>query len=368
MRPDLYVGLISGTSVDGIDAVLVEFGDHQVKLIESLSRAYPDALREAILDATRSPSECTIDDVGALDTRIGRAFSEAAIALLESASRSPAEVIAIGSHGQTLRHQPDTTRPYTLQAGDPSIIATGTGITTVADFRRQDLALGGQGAPLVPPFHEWLFAEAGKDIVVANLGGIANVTLLPGDGTATAGFDTGPANTLLDAWIRRTEQRDFDRDGAWASGGTVVDVLLETLLADEYIVRAPPKSTGFEHFNLAWLEQQGIDGLDPRDVQATLLEFSARSLTLAIDRVMPGRQAIYLCGGGAHNGLLVERIDALSPGATVAPTSTRGLAPDWVEAAAFAWLARERLAGRPGNVPSVTGARRPSPLGGVYEP
>lgn len=365
MRPELYVGLISGTSVDGIDAALVEFGDKTVKLHATLATPYPDSLREAILRAIRSPESCTIDDAGSLDARIGLEFGKATLALLDKAGQTPAAIRAIGSHGQTLRHQPDQTPPFTVQAGDPSLIATCTGITTVADFRRQDLALGGQGAPLVPPFHEWLFAETGKSIVVANIGGIANLTLLPGDGRATSGFDTGPGNTLLDAWIRKTQQRDFDEDGRWAASGTVIDSLLDTLLADDYIQRSPPKSTGFEHFNLEWLERQGIDGLEPADVQATLLEYTARTLAAAI-----GAEplTVYLCGGGAHNGHLVERLRALLPGTMVSTTDDRGLPPDWVEASAFAWLARERLAGRPGNLPAVTGARRPSLLGGIYEP
>ena len=368
MRPDLYVGLISGTSVDGIDAALVEFGDRRVKLIHKHSHAYPDSLREAILAAIRSPADCTIDDFGSLDARIGIAFGEAALALLDGADRNPAGITAIGSHGQTLRHQPDAEPPFTLQAGDPAIIATATGITTVADFRRQDLALGGQGAPLVPPFHEWLFAEAGRSVVVANLGGIANLTLLPADGSPARGFDTGPANTLLDAWIRRCRNLDYDKDGRWAASGTVDDELLEAMLGDDYLRRAPPKSTGFEYFNLDWLARFAIDDLEPENVQATLLELTARSLTQAIEESLPDREAICLCGGGASNGRLVERIAALAPGVAVESTRSRGLAPDWVEAVAFAWLARERLAGRPGNLPAVTGARRPSPLGGIYEP
>lgn len=366
MRVDLYLGMISGTSVDGIDAALVAFADHSVQLLATHSYAYPEALKSRLLAAIRNPAATTVDDVGALDTLVGRAFRDAALALIESSGQNPSDIKAIGSHGQTLRHRPDDASPFTLQVGDPATIATGTGITTVADFRRQDLALGGQGAPLVPPFHDWLFGGGETPTVVANIGGIANITILPGNGRPLGGFDTGPGNTLMDAWIRRNRGKPFDAGGGWAATGTVVESLLDRLLDDDYFSRPPPKSTGFEHFNLEWLAAANIDGIDPADVQATLLELTAQSLATAVERTVPDCTTLALCGGGVHNGTLVARIQGLLPSIDVTSTASRGLDPDWVEAAAFAWLARERMAGRFGNAPTVTGARRESPLGAIY--
>ena len=316
--------------------------------------------------AIRHPATTTVDDVGALDTLVGKAFRDAALALLVKAGRQASDIKAIGSHGQTLRHRPDDTPPFTIQVGDPATIAAGTGITTVADFRRQDLALGGQGAPLVPPFHDWLFGGSEASSVVANIGGIANITILPGNHGQVSGFDTGPGNTLMDAWILRQRGETFDAGGGWAATGTVNETLLERLLDDEYFSRSPPKSTGFEHFNLDWLAAANIDDLDPGDVQATILELTARSLTDAISEAAPICTTLALCGGGVHNATLTARIQALLPSVEVVSTASRGLHPDWVEAAAFAWLARERLAGRPGNLPAVTGASQLSTLGAIY--
>jgi anhydro-N-acetylmuramic acid kinase len=366
VRVDLYLGMISGTSVDGIDAALVAFADHSVELLATQSHAYPDALKARLLAAIRSPAATTVDEVGALDTLVGRAFRDAALALIESSGQHASDVKAIGSHGQTLRHRPDNSPPFTLQLGDPATIATGTGITTVADFRRQDLALGGQGAPLVPPFHDWLFGDGDTSTVVANIGGIANITILPGNGRPLGGFDTGPGNTLMDAWTRRHRDQPFDAGGGWAATGMVDEALLHRLLDDDYFTRPPPKSTGFEHFNLDWLAAANIDDIDPADVQATLLEMTARSLATAIVETVPDCATLALCGGGVHNRSLVARIQALLPSIDVISTASRGLDPDWVEAAAFAWLARERMAGRFGNAPTVTGARRRSPLGAIY--
>jgi anhydro-N-acetylmuramic acid kinase len=360
--------MISGTSVDGIDAALVAFADHSVDVVATHSHAYPGSLKSRLMAAIRDPALTTVDEIGALDTLVGRAFRDAALALIDTSGRRASDVSAIGSHGQTLRHRPDDSPPFTLQVGDPATIATGTGITTVADFRRQDLALGGQGAPLVPPFHDWLFGGDEASTVIANIGGIANITILRGNGRPVSGFDSGPGNTLMDAWIHHHRGESFDRSGGWAATGSVDTALLQRLLDDDYFSRPPPKSTGFEHFNLDWLGASGIDGLDPADVQATLLELTARTLSSAVQQAAPACQTLALCGGGVHNFALVQRIEALLPALSVTSTASRGLHPDWVEAAAFAWLARERLAGRTGNVPAVTGARRQSVLGGIYQP
>ena len=366
MKLQLFVGLISGTSVDGIDAALVCIDEDSVNLVATHSHPYPDAVRDRLLHAIRHPDTTTVDDVCTLDALVGEAFRDAALTLIRDSGHKRSDIKAIGSHGQTLRHRPDAEPRFTLQIGNPAIISTGTGITTVADFRRQDLALGGQGAPLVPPFHAWLFRETGRTVTVANIGGIANVTILPGDATPTRGFDTGPGNTLLDAWCRRHRSEAYDDRGRWAASGSVEPALLEKLLADECLARPAPKSTGFEHYNLAWLESLGVAGIPVENVQATLLEFTAQSLTDAIKREAPDCRALYLCGGGVHNIALTGRIETLLPGVSVASTAERGLDPDWVEAAAFAWLARERTAGRTGNLPEVTGASRSTSLGAIY--
>lgn len=363
----LYLGLISGTSVDGIDAVVASFGDDSADLVAHATIPYADALRNDLLAAIADPSACTLPQLGDLDARCGMAFADAALEIVRSAGVDAAEIAAIGSHGQTLYHQPDAVPPFSVQIGDPAIIACTTGIATVADFRRQDVALGGQGAPLVPPFHRWVFADGAADTAVANIGGIANLTLLPVRGTVT-GFDCGPGNTLMDAWIRKHRGAPFDEDGAWAALGKTDDGLLQRLLADPYLEREPPKSTGFEYYNLAWLEPQIAADTDPGDVQATLLEFTARSLSAALLDALPECRRLILCGGGAHNPQLVSRLRETLPDVAVESSAEHGIGPDWVEAATFAWLARERLAGRPGNLPAVTGARRPTPLGGVYLP
>jgi len=366
----IYMGLMSGTSMDGIDAALVDFGKHQCKLLATHSAHYPEALRSALLQASRHPDECTVDLLGDLDQWVGECFRDAAKSLLGASPVGADEVTAIGSHGQTLRHQPEATRPFTLQIGDPNVIATGTGIATVADFRRADVALGGQGAPLASAFHQWLFADPASRRVILNIGGIANVTLLPGTLAQASGFDTGPGNTLLDSLARENLKAPYDAGGAWAASGNASGELLQIMLADEYFALPAPKSTGFEYFNNDWLNARlrslGTTTLAAVDVQATLSELSARSIAAAILGGMPAVDEVFVCGGGVHNPDLLQRIaNCLAP-ATVASTAACGLHPDWVEAAAFAWLAMRRLDGKPGNLPAVTGASRPELLGAVY--
>jgi anhydro-N-acetylmuramic acid kinase len=365
---DYYIGLISGTSVDGIDATLVNIEKSSIDILQTHEHHYPEYLREQLLRAIREPQQCVVDDVGRLDRQVGECFRDAANALLNEAGVEPTAITAIGSHGQTIRHQPDAAHPFTLQIGDPAIIATGTGIATVADFRRADIALGGQGAPLTPLFHEWLFSEPGMDRVVVNIGGIANITVLRGDDTDTTGFDTGPGNTLLDAWIGRHRGDSIDRNGDWAAQGNADDDLLSRLLADPYFAAKPPKSTGFEYFNLEWLEAMDLDGCELADVQATLSALTASSIAAAIREYAAATSDVFVCGGGAHNSDLMQRLAAALPEISVRTTELVGLDPSWVEAVAFAWLAMRTTHGLPGNLPAVTGAARSTVLGATYPP
>ena len=305
-----------------------------------------------------------------LDARLGRAFAQASRALLTRAGIPPEEIAAIGSHGQTVRHLPEPPVRNTLQIGDPNIIAEETGITTVADFRRRDLAAGGQGAPLVPAFHRAAFGLAGEYRVVVNIGGIANLTLLPpGEDCRVTGFDCGPGNLLMDAWATRHLRAPMDRAGRWAASGNVHQALLNRLLEDPYFRRPPPKSSGREHFSAVWLEAV----LNPltvqpsaADVQATLCELTATSIAGAIREHAPDAGRVLVCGGGIHNDHLMERLRRHLEDLPVCSTADHGMDPDWVEAAAFAWLAQQTLAGRPGNLPAVTGAEREVILGGIY--
>lgn len=363
-----YIGLISGTSMDGIDAVVATFGDTSTELHATLGHPYPAQLRSKLAHAVANPDDCTVDDIGELDAWVGECFRNAALAVMQRAGISAADVSAIGSHGQTIRHQPDAERPFSLQIGDPSAIAQGTGIMTVADFRRADIAAGGQGAPLVPPFHEWLFARDDKNRVVLNLGGIANITILGAGKSAVTGFDTGPGNTLLDHWSEMHRQEPFDSGGKWAAAGAVIDELLETLLSYGYFERQPPKSTGLEEFNLEWLTQRDVSDYDPQDVQATLCELTARTVADDIAQYAPKTEELFVCGGGAHNDELMRRLGHHLPDTTVNSTAAVGLDPDWVEAAAFAWLAMRRINEQPGNLPSVTGASRKTVLGALHSP
>ncbi len=364
--PDHYIGLISGTSMDGIDAVLVTFGEQTVSIEHALTRAYPSSLRGALFVVTRDPDTCTVDVIGELDRHVGECFRDAVLELLEAADVKAEDVHAIGSHGQTLRHCPDAKRPFTLQIGDPATIATGTDITTVADFRRADIALGGQGAPLVPPFHDWLFRSDSVDRAVLNVGGIANLTILPAGDAPVTGFDTGPGNGLMDAWILEHKGKPFDHDGKWAAENEPDADMLEQLLADPYFAAEPPKSTGFEHFNLDWLARHHIAHLDAGTVQATLLELTAASIATALERHAPETTELLVCGGGSHNLALMRRLSDRLAGIAVDTTDVAGLAADHVEACAFAWLAMRTLNQETGSAASVTGASRDAMLGAIH--
>jgi anhydro-N-acetylmuramic acid kinase len=364
--PEHYIGLISGTSMDGIDAALTRFEDDRLTLVASHVYAYPPELRDLLQSLIVRPETVGLDQLGELDHWVGECFRDATLALLSGSGVDRVAVTAIGSHGQTVRHQPSGEHPFSLQIGNAAIIAEGTGITTVADFRRADLAAGGQGAPLVPPFHDWLMGPKDKHRVVLNIGGVANITVLPAVDAPVIGFDTGPGNTLLDGWIRSQRGSPYDRSGLWAADGKVNTGLLDELLSDEYFDLPPPKSTGFEYFNLEWLQNFDIGEESPVNIQATLSELTAASIARAVREHAPLTQEVYVCGGGAHNDDLLSRLQSQLPEAVVRTTADIGLGPDWVEAAAFAWLAMKAMKKQPGNLPSVTGARHNKVLGAIH--
>lgn len=368
----LYLGLISGTSADGIDAALVEFSETRpgaplsLRLRFARTYALPEALRAEVLRVSQAEACLDLDAFGELDTRVGQAFAEAAHGCLRDAGVAATAVRAIGSHGQTLRHRPRGPAPFTLQIGDGNVITEQTGITTVADFRRRDVAAGGQGAPLMPAFHAAVLRSDDEVRAVLNLGGIGNLTLLSGV-APVRGFDTGPANGLMDAWHAWHCGGPYDPDGAFARSGECDADLLESLLAEPWLALPAPKSTGRDHFNLDWLEAR-LAGRTrrPEDVQATLCAFSARSIADALRREQADTRRLLVCGGGVHNGTLMSALQAELPTLPVQSTASVGLDPDMVEAMGFAWLARETLAGRPGNLPEVTGARGARVLGTVF--
>ena len=365
---DLYVGLMSGTSMDGIDAVLVRFSNAQTEILATHTQPYPTDLQQALLEEIRKPMSEELDTSGELNRRVGECFREAAQKVILESGCDRNNIRAIGSHGQTLRHQPNAELPFSLQIGDPDIIASGTNITTVANFRQADIAAGGQGAPLVPPFHEWVFRSPGIDRAVVNIGGIANITVLPSDESATSGFDTGPGNGLMDAWTRQHLGTAFDADGEWAASGTVDRDLLQQMLQDPYFRLAPPKSTGFEYFNPAWLAQFDLARYQAADVQATLCDLTAKSISDAVSSFAKTTKQIFVCGGGVRNKSLMKRLAEMLAGCEVASTARAGLDPDWVEAAAFAWLAMRTVNGQTGNLPSVTGASHKVNLGDIHSP
>ncbi|WP_337245997.1 anhydro-N-acetylmuramic acid kinase [Luteimonas sp. gir] len=373
--PDLFLGLISGTSADGIDAAIVRFEDGAGRLRADLrlGRTYPwpEDLRTQLVALGQQAAPLTLDDLGELDSRIAEGFAQAANRVLAEAGLTAADIAAIGSHGQTLRHRPqgrhgDGRHGFTLQLGDPSRIAERTGIRTVADFRRRDVAAGGHGAPLLPALHAALLHAPGEDRAVLNLGGIANLTLLPADGAAVRGFDTGPANGLMDAWCLRHTGQPFDRGGALASSGRIDPTLLARLRAAPWFALPPPKSSGRDQFHLDWVETALTGHEAPADVQATLLALSATTIADALRATQPSTVRLIACGGGVHNPALMAAVADALPGIAVVSSAAHGLDPDHVEAMGFAWLARQTVLGLPGNLPSVTGAAGPRVLGGIY--
>lgn len=368
MAEKLYIGLMSGTSLDGIDAALVRFTDNNVEVLASLCLALPSSLKEKI-QSLINPSTNEINRLMALDIQIGQQFSQAAKQLLIKANINKENVTAIGSHGQTIRHCPNDEYPSTLQIADPNTIAETTGITTVADFRRRDMAVGGQGAPLVPAFHEQIFRDEKKNRVILNLGGIANITILPADKNIhVTGFDTGPANTLLNHWIQQQQNKIYDDKGDWGASGEVNQDFLKALLEDDFFKLPPPKSTGTEYFNAAWLDNKlaNFSHLAIEDVQSSLTALTAKSIVEAINVHASNTEEVIICGGGVHNTYLCQQLIDDLPNMTFNSSDKYGLNPDYVEAAAFAWLAKQTMEHKSGNLPEVTGASRAVILGGVY--
>lgn len=364
----MFIGLMSGTSIDAIDAVLVEFSDtDEVVLIAHHRHAWPSALRHTLLTLSQQvghyPSH---QQLASLDIQVGQLFAEAVLALLEKASLAAHQITAIGSPGQTIYHNPKHSPPYTWQLGDPSVIAQNTRIVTVADFRRRDVAAGGQGAPLTPAYHNVAFRHPLENRVVLNLGGIANITVLRADSSIPViGFDTGPANALLNAWIERHQQKTMDVDGTWANTGKVNVPLLRALLGDSYFSYPPPKTTGRDYFNLYWLATYLKDfAFVPEDVQATLCQLTVDSVIQAVQNYQP--QRLIVCGGGVYNRrVMTGLVDGL-PNCIVESSVQYGIDPDLVEAISFAWLAKQRLELKNNHLPSVTGARETVVLGAVY--
>lgn len=409
----LYIGMMSGTSLDGMDAVLCQFGtdtgneeetQQPMRLLASYSQDFPPRLREVLLalcqpngvqalTSTADEPTSELDWFGWASREYGEFASEVVNTLLTQADTDVELVLAIGCHGQTVRHRPQM--GFSLQLLDANIIAERTGISVVSDFRRRDMAVGGQGAPLVPAFHQALFATPDSTRVLLNLGGIANITVLPApannssnqpddvvdnvegnvEGNVVMGYDTGPANLLLDAWTALHTDKGYDAGGAWAQSGQVIEPLLNQLLEHPFFAKSYPKSTGREDFNLAWLQDElqkfeqasAVIRYSSADVQATLTELTAISASAQINKFIDahGNTSVYVCGGGALNDYLMTRLQAYLPHCTVETTASLGLDPTWVEAVAFAWLARQTLMGETGNLPAVTGASKNVVLGQV---
>lgn len=373
MNVELYIGLMTGTSVDAIDIALCSFNDDAPQLIDACNHAL-NSKTKSLITTLFQPGANEIELLGRLDVELSAEYADAVISMLNRNALNHKQITAIGCHGQTLRHRPrrklgDTS--FTLQVGDPNTLAVRTGIQVVADFRRKDIALGGEGAPLAPGFHRYLAEPLPKPSAFLNIGGIANITLLNEDRNDVVGFDIGPGNALLDYWIKKHLDLDYDSKGEWAAKGKVSVALLSHLLNHPYFHLPPPKSTGKEEFTPEWLEQEihrsDIAQCSPEDVQATLVELTAVTIAENIKRYTP-MHTLYVCGGGIHNDLLMQRISARLPDLTISSTEELGIHPDWIEACAFAWLAKKRIHGEVGNIPSVTGAQHPAVLGGVWLP
>ena len=365
MKSGRYIGVMSGTSLDGVDVVLAAIDDNMVAQQASLSHPIPIAIKEAIL-AICQGQQLTLSQYGQLDTRLGHLFADAVLALMAQEGLTASDLVAIGCHGQTVWHEPDSDAPHTLQIGDNNIVAAKTGVTVVGDFRRRDMALGGQGAPLVPAFHHALLAHPHERRIVLNIGGIANLSMLS-PGLPVKGHDTGPGNMLMDAWIWRQCGKPYDKDAQWASSGKVILPLLQEMLSDPWFALPAPKSTGREYFNYGWLERQlaKYPALAANDVMATLVELTAVTITEQV-LLSGGCERLLVCGGGSRNPLLMARLAGLLPGTEVATTDDAGVSGDDMEGLAFAWLAWRALAGLPGNLPSVTGASEATVLGAIF--
>jgi anhydro-N-acetylmuramic acid kinase len=369
MTRALYIGLISGTSMDGVDCALVDCGGPTPQVIDFNTTEFAPDLKQRLLCLTTNQG-FDLPLLGSADVDVARFFAQSVNALLAQHALNPADVVAIGSHGQTVWHEPPqraTRNPFTLQIGDPNTLAEQTGITVVADFRRKDMAAGGQGAPLVPALHRELFNSSVIDRIVLNLGGIANITFLPKDGSACMGLDTGPASVLMDAWVKRHRDQDYDEDGVWAASGRVDTALLNALLDEPYFRMPAPKSTGREFLNAAWLDQKlaTVPVVSPADVQATLLEFTVQTVRSEIDKRLRSGEVV-ACGGGARNTALLKRLREVMPAFSLRTSTELGIHADCVEAVAFAWMAKKTLHREAVDFSAFTGARHPVIAGGIY--
>lgn len=376
MSAQTYIGLISGTSIDGVDAALVQIDKNGTRCLGGNTLAFEPALARALADALVDPQSLCVKTCGQLDAQLGEHFANAAIDLMAKHNVEPSSIAAIGSHGQTLYHAAEASDPYSIQVGDPARIAARTLITTVADFRRADIASGGQGAPLAPLLHEAVFASDEEVRAVVNLGGIANISVLQPD-RQTYGYDTGPANSLMDLWANWCHQLSFDKDGEMAARGKVDQQLLKKMLSDTYFAKPGPKSTGREHFNAQWLSEHiGCDQRDAKalashrqdDIMATLCELTARTIADQLGAGAGTIARIITCGGGAHNTTLCRRLSQAMDGIEVVSSGEYGIDPDYVEATLFAWLAAMRLAEKPVDTASITGANSKPILGAVHLP
>ncbi len=369
----LYIGVISGTSIDAIDCALIECSHDAIRLLATQSGVIPDSLRERIVLLCNGKN-IDLPLLGSTDIDIGRAFAHTINSLLANSGINKNQITAIGSHGQTVYHLPEGCPPFSLQIGDPNTIAELTSITTVADFRRRDMAAGGQGAPLAPLFHQQYFHHPTRKRCVVNIGGISNITWInPNTDSSPSGYDTGPGNVLMDGWIRRHHNQPYDNNGQWAESGQVSEILLQRMLAEPYFQLKSPKSTGRELFNSRWLDThiEAVAPVNVADVQRTLLELTATTITGAINRDLTTQNTtiaddLIVCGGGAHNAVLLARLQKLLPNTRVVASNEHGLAPDWVEAVTFAWLANKTLLREKVKTENLTGANNPVILGGVY--
>ena len=359
---ELYIGIMSGTSLDGVDAILADARGGRLRRLRSIHLPYSSKLRSRLL-ALQESGHDELHRAAFLANELSDLYAGAVRRVLARAGVTARAVAAIGCHGQTVRHRP--AEGYTLQLINGARLAERCGIIVVCDFRSRDVAAGGEGAPLVPAFHQAVFRAARRSRAVVNVGGIANVTSLPARGRVT-GFDSGPGNCLLDSWIREHRGKPHDRDGRWAASGRVIPRLLTKMLAHPYFRRRPPKSTGRDEFDMKWLKRQLTGNERVADVQATLVELTALTVARAVQRYSPGAREVFVCGGGARNRFLLARLTALLPRARVSTTAVLGIEPEHVEALAFVWLARQALLHRAGNLPAVTGARGPRVLGAIY--
>lgn len=363
---------MSGTSLDGIDVCLVDVQTKQLAVLATHFLAYPPSIKSALL-TLHTPSHNELEEAELVANQLAKLYAEAVNALLEKQHLKPEQVMAIGCHGQTIRHKPIVNHDvgFTLQIGHAALLTELTQITVVSDFRSRDIAAGGQGAPLVPAFHQAIFSHPDKSRAIINIGGIANITYLPkasDQDTLVLGFDSGPGNMLIDAWTKHHLHQDYDADGAWAKTGKVNDALLQQMLGDPYLAAPPPKSTGRDLFNDDWLKHQLLTThLPPQDVARTLTALTANTIADALVSFCPPVDEVYLCGGGARNSLLVSELRSCLPNTLIELTDSLGVGVDWVEAAAFAWLAYQTTTHRPGNLPAVTGAKGLRILGAIYQ-